>query len=261
MRLSAMLIFALSIINGTVVASSTQITKSITGLQYRTYQVHDFNRIVADGYFNLKINRAQGKSAAIATRSYNEAPISISVQDHVLYILSSADRYLGYANQHPQVNLTVPTEVKSIMVHGPTNVTSNIASSNLKLVADGFGIVKFQNVKQLDTISLHGNNVINIAGIHTNKLSVYLSGSSRLNIQGTVNHLYARLDDNASLHARNLAAEHITVQAKGDSQAYIYPQKTLRAFAEDAGVIYYYKHLNNLTSYPIQSGNVLQMKW
>jgi hypothetical protein len=224
-----------------------------------TYHCPKFNKIVADGYFNIKIVH-QNSAPSIKTFSYESAPIDVAIQGHTLFLASDSAYYPSYS-QHPQVIVRIPNRIHLLRISGPVNVTANKStSSNLTVLANGYGHIRLNHAGNVHRIVEEGNSVINANGVNTNLLSVKIDGASTMALRGHVNHFYARLYDDATLRARHLVAKHIVIQAKYNSAATIYPVKSLRAFTDQTGEIYYYKQLTNLTRYSIDSGNVLQMK-
>lgn len=230
----------------------------------KMYNVTDFDTIVADGYFDLAIKGGASTKALVKTSSYESSPIMISVHDRTLYLTSkysttNPGMYLPN-HPHPRVNIQL-ADLKGLEVYGPVNVSSTqIPTKSLSLVAEGYGVIRLQNAGNIRVIKQSGNNRVEISGITSKKLALHAADFGKTTLQGNVNQFYARLNHDATLQARNLMANHISIQAKYNSQAYIYPIKSLRAFSDKSGEIYYYKHLTNLTRFPIQSGNVLEMQ-
>ncbi|OGT52723.1 MAG: hypothetical protein A3F17_03420 [Gammaproteobacteria bacterium RIFCSPHIGHO2_12_FULL_41_15] len=245
--------FILSIVIA-IVGFSTVYADSIVK---KMYNVTSFDSIVADGYFNLSIQPYSGAKAFVKTSASAKNPIAVTVHGHTLYITS---RYITSV-PHPTVSVQL-ANLKGLQVYGPVNVNSSTIPSTqgLSLRSEGYGVVNLV-VNNLRTIKQNGNNVIKISGIQSSKLALYAEGSGETTLKGKVNDFYARLNNHATLYARDLAADHISIQAKYNSHAYIHPIKSLRAFSDQSGEIYYYKHLNDLTRVPVQSGNVLEMQW
>lgn len=230
----------------------------------KAYLVSGFDQVVADGYYNLTV-QASNDQAQVNTASYAEAPITVSVQDRTLYIVSryaAQGPYAYYQDQpHPHVELKLPAW-QGLSVYGPVNVTARgIPTQGFTLVSEGYGAINLQQVGRLRTLKQHGTSVITLSGIRTDSVSVDATGSSDLTMAGVTDYFYARLDNQAKVQAKGLAANHVIVQARGNAQAYVYPLQSLRAFTDQSGAIYYYKHAPNMTLSPSQSGNVFEMKW
>lgn len=226
----------------------------------KIFNAYDFDNIIADGYFKLELSeQTEAKPAYITTSSYPDSPINLTIHNRTLYIMSA----YTYVPDMPQPQISIKLkELKELIVYGPTEVASKyFPTTGLKLVAQGYGKISIGKVGKLNIIEQKGNNTINISGIETETLDVNTSGFGKTTLSGKAESLYARLNEAAILKARNLAADKVIVQTHGNAQAYVHPLESLRAFAHEASTIYYYKQINELTSQPVQSGNVLEMGW
>ncbi len=235
------------------------IAKNHTAMVEKLFNAYDFDKIIADGYFTLDIIAQKSSKSYLTSTSYPNSPINITIHDHTLYIMS---RY-QHQKTLPKPTVTVSlAKLNSLIVYGPTAVTSkHLPGDKLKLSAHGYGKITIKQIDNLKTLSQKGNSVINISGINSQTLAINSSGFGKMTLQGKADTLYARLSEASLLQARNLSVKHIIVQTSNDAEAYVHATKSLRAFATQASAIYYYKHLDDLTSQPIQSGNVLEMPW
>lgn len=225
----------------------------------KMFSASGFQKIVADGYFKLEIAPQKSAAAYLETSTYRDNPIRITVHDNTLYLMAKY-KYLPNMPQ-PTVKIKL-AELKELIVYGPTKVTgSKIPTKGLKLVAQGYGSVDLTQVGSLNEIDQKGNNKITINGIDSKTLQLNADGFGKITLSGQAESLFARLKHATVLQAQNLRVENIRVQTTDNAQAFVHPTKSLRAFASEASTIYYYKQINDLTSQPIQSGNVLQMGW
>lgn len=239
-----------------------------SGLINKSYRVTGFDRIVADGYYNLSLTNTasdtEGQAQSILhAASYPEAPITISVHDRTLYIISryaSEGPYAYYQGRpHPHVELSLP-RWQGLSVYGPVNVhAKNVPTSGLSLVSEGYGSIELGGVGALSNIKQSGTSVIKAYGIVTDTLSLDATGSADLSLEGRANYLYARVNNQAKLHAEALTTKHVVVQARANAQASVNPVESLRAYTDQSGAIYYIKHLKNITLVPTQSGNVYEL--
>ncbi len=226
----------------------------------RSMHLAPFDHIKAAGYFQLYVtSRGAGKSNQVTVVRDTPARLMVKVRDRTLYIASRYSPLRGYPE--PRVTVRVP-RLQSIAVAGPTGVVGkSIRSDGLTIKSSGYGNLTFSNTPQIDQINQIRNNIINISGVDNDTLTVIEAGFGEINLGGYVDRLYARVFDESTLNARKLKARHIYIQAKDESRAYITPKKSLRAFAAQSANIYYYKYMNHLTRYSVESGNVFQMKW
>lgn len=225
----------------------------------KMYNVADFDSIVADGYFNLSIAKRSEAKALVKTESYTNNPIKLSVQNHTLYIVST---YASHGDKsHPSVTISL-ANLKGLQVYGPVNVnSSHLPSTGLTLMAEGYGVIDLKDTSNIHSIRQNGNNVIKISGINSSSLDMYATGSGTATLQGKVKELIVRLNHEARLHARHLLADDVTIQAQSNSEATISPLKSLRAFTDQSGEVYYYNNsLTDLTRFSSNSGNVLRMQ-
>ncbi len=254
------LIVIISLCAGSVYAGGVEPPRYAYTMTSNHYTVAKFDRIVANGYFNLKlIPKAAGK-AKVTALSYEQAPISVAIHNKTLYLTSNPSMYLHY-KVHPKVEVWLPS-LSELVVKGPVNVNANhINTKAMQIDSVGYGNINIKNINNIRTIKQSGNNKLRIQNIRTHLLVLNLTGFGKLYLQGETNQLFARLNGSALLKARKLAATNIMIQAKHNSEAYVYPLKSIRAFSTGSGEIFYYKHLSDLTRYTVQSGNALQMAW
>ncbi len=255
----------LSLVSPVLWADANQASAPVNGLVDKSYHVTGFDRIVADGYYNLSLSNRGGQDQSVLhAASYPEAPITISVHDRTLYIISryaSEGPYAYYQGRpHPHVELSLPL-LSGLSVYGPVNVhAKNVPTNGLSLVSEGYGSIELDGVGSLRNIKQSGTSVIKAYGVSTDILSLDATGSADLSLEGHANYLYARVNNQAKLHAQNLVAKHVVVQARANAQAAVNPIESLRAYTDQSGAIYYTKHLKNLTLVPTQSGNVYELQ-
>lgn len=229
-------------------------------LVVETFQDMGRDRIIASGYFDLRIVH-DGKKSWVKTKSYAESPIDVTVNKGVLFVKASVERYLQY-RQHPVVIVSLPGKLKTLEVGGPANVvTEGRDNAPENLVVNGYGSVSLHNVGAIHSVKQVGNSVIHVDGVLTPQLNATLTGFGKTVLQGKTKHLVVRLSGDASLNARQLAAQSVLVQAKHRSVAHVFPIDSLSAFSSQLAKIFYYKHVNDKTGYSIDSASVLQMKW
>jgi len=226
-----------------------------------TLSVAPFNRINANGYFNLVIKGVRSASkSSVTIATYPAEPLRVHVADHTLYI--KAPKYpLPGLKKRPVAVIRMPN-LNGLVVAGPTNVTSkNLRGRKLNITASGSGKLNLLGVIDVDHIQQTGDNKINIRWVKSSTVYINSNGFGSIRLAGTAKVLYARLLGSSILHAAYLRTHYVQVLAKDKALAYVCPIDTLRAFASDSGNIYYYKYPKNITRNTEQSGNVLQMAW
>lgn len=252
-------IFAMVLVGSAAYAGGVEVPQYHYDLHTKHYSPAKFDRIVADGYFNLKVLPKSGHAAVIAT-SYAQEPISVSVRNHTLYLTSSPLMYLHY-KQHPNVVVRVP-ELNQLDVKGPVNVKANhLRTKGLSVMATGYGDIDINHIQNVSAIKQSGNNVIKVNGVNNRVMALNLKGYGKLSVNGRTDSLVARLNGDALLKARDLRANNVLIQAKYHANAFVRPLKSIRAFSSGSGEIFYYRYLTDLTRYSVQSGNAFQMSW
>jgi len=153
-------------------------------------------------------------------------------------------------------------DLQKLVVGGSVHVTGTLQPLHaLSITAAGSGTVVLNGVVRLHRVQQSGNSVVHIRWVNSDVLLLEGQGHSRMELAGVAKRLYARLTDDAVLHAQYLRTQAVQVQTKNHAIAHVCPIDALRAFASQGSRIYYYKFPIDILRYTTQSGSVLQMAW
>ncbi|HEX8526928.1 GIN domain-containing protein [Allosphingosinicella sp.] len=171
------------------------------GAAERRYSVTDFDRIVVEGPFTVRL--ATGRSpAATATGSAQAIDrVSVEVQGRTLRIRANRSAWGGYPGVAAgPVAIQVSThELRSAMVAGPGSLAIDRA--------EGLRV----------DLSVEGAGRIAAAGVDVDNLILGVIGSGRIQIAGTAKELRASVHGWADLDASGLTAQgaNITTDSAG----------------------------------------------
>lgn len=260
-KLYCAVIALMSIISLPIVYAGGLKVTSMPRLHKRTVKVAPFDVINAQGYFDVQlVNSPATRKPGVIVQGYPLEPIQVRVSHHTLYLKSPWHPIPGM-NRREIVTVNV-NQLKKLTIAGPTNVRgTKVHSNGLTIDANGTGSVLLRGKIKLNRIKQTGQNHIDLRWIDSSTLYVSSDGSGSIRLAGVADTLYARLKNNAALHAQYLRTHFVQVQTKNKSAAFVCPIETLRAFALGDSNVYYYKYPKNVTRYSSQSGNVLQMAW
>lgn len=210
-----------------------------------------FNRIDVDGPVDVRIQSARESSVPIADR------VTTHVSRHTLYVDAPAGT--GFWRR-PNVLVRLP-DLKGLVLNGSASVTGQVPSSGLNIKAYGTGSVKLLGMIPVQHIEQFGSSHLYLRWVNSDTLSIDNQGNGVIYLGGVARQVYARVADQAVLNATYLRAQKVQVQTTNQAKAYVYPVRTLRAFASDSSTVYYYRYPEHLTRYSEDSGNILQMAW
>ena len=224
-------------------------------------KVPAFDAINAEGYFNVVIvNSQSSKKPTVNITGYPAEPIKVRVSHHTLYLKSPAHPIPGF--NHREIVTVTTNHLKGLTVAGPTSVRAvDVHSNGLVIHSSGTGNILLRGKIKLNRIKQSGHNQINLRWVDSSTVYIDSKGSGSIRLAGVAKVLYTRLSGNATLHAQYLRTHYVQVQTKNQSEAYVCPTNTLRAFAFDNSNVYYYKYPRNITRHGTRSGNILQMAW
>jgi len=226
-----------------------------------TTTVKPFQAIHVDGRVNVTVKYTSSVSKPkVAVTRFGSQMVNVAVKEKTLTV-STPWRLTEGFTYVPTVTVYVNT-LNNLTLTGPANMTVLSAKSRaMSIEAHGSGKLMVKARVHVVDIEKSGTNTIKIASTSAQRLVVHGKGSGQISITGSVQQLYARLNDSVSLQAKGLDANDIWITTYSKANASIHPVKVLRAYAKQHSNIYYYKYMNELTRVTEQSGNVLQMKW
>ena len=139
--------------------------------------------------------------------------------------------------QGDQDSLTVEAD-SGMMSKISTQVSGNTLSiSNLNSVSNG--AVKFRlTLKNLDTITLHGNGEAQVTNLNTNKLTTTVD-AGKISLAGTAKDHIATVNGGGQINAPNLQSQTATVTINGEGSAIVNVVQTLKATVNGGGSISY----------------------
>lgn len=167
----------------------------------RRYSVTDFDRIVVEGPFTVRL--ATGRSPAATATGSPEAidRLSLEVQGRTLKIRANRSAWGGYpgATAGPVAIEVATHELRSAMVAGPGNLAIDRA--------EGMRV----------DLSVEGAGRIAAADVEVDNLILGVIGSGRIQIAGTARELRASVHGWADLDAAGLTAQgaNITTDSAG----------------------------------------------
>ncbi|MDP8994840.1 MAG: DUF2807 domain-containing protein [Pseudomonadota bacterium] len=181
----------------------------------RRYTVTDFDRIVIEGPFNVRLATG-GPSSAVATGTPEALErVSVEVQGRTLRIRPNRSAWGGYQGTAAgPVALEVTTrELRSATVTGPGNLAIDRAES-----------------MRLD-LAVEGSGRIGAGQVAADNLVVGLLGSGRVQVAGTARELRASIHGWADLDAAGLTARdaNITTDTAGRIAVAVERQATVTA--------------------------------
>lgn len=123
----------------------------------------------------------------------------------------------------------VITEVRGGILHIETDVNSiNNATIHVTI-----------SLPQLDYLDISGAARAMASKIKADKLTLEVSGASKLTAEGTSKQLHGDISGASTLSAENLTAERVEIETSGASRSHVNATESLTADASGASTIYY----------------------
>lgn len=213
-----------------VVGNGKIISKSIA--------VTEFDAINVGGETDVSIN--SGKQNVVVTTDENIFPyMNIAVSDKLLDI----DTKSGVAispSQTEKIQITAFSLYK-ISLHGKTVLNAtNINSKDLTLSLGGKSTGNLQgDIKNLQ-INLHGDSELHLSVVNAESMALKIVGKGMVSLSGKVNNLSIITGGNATVDAKNLVANDVTIVGAGESNMTVYAVKKLSISTAGKSNVQYY---------------------
>ncbi len=202
-----------------VLASCHKETKPCPGATDKNFAVANFNKVSAGETFTVTVSRGSNYGVLAQGCADDLADLDVSVDNnHLLNI-----NYSNYRSQRNRVDFTItlPT-LTAVQLSGASKGTVNGFKDQLSSIRT--------------VLSGNAHCTLNGAPIIA---QLELSGNADFMVTGTTENLYGNLSGNAALHAYEVAALEVDIDASGNATAYVAPTSKLFAAASGNSRIYY----------------------
>lgn len=183
----------------------------------RTYSILDFDRLDAGDAFVITVQQSPVYSINVQGDRRNLDDLQITKSGSTLKIQFSNSRQRDHATY---IAISMPA-IRGANFSGACNAT----------------LTGFKSQSESDLI-LSGASICQYNG-ETRKMSVTLSGSSKITLSGSSGSVMAKVSGASELHAYDLNASDFDADASGSSSLNVFASQTLRAVASGSSVIFY----------------------
>ncbi len=178
------------------------------------------NRVVGSGHL---VSESRTVANFTAVDVQGSADVTVALGNSASVIVQADDNIV------PMVETSVQNGTLVIGMKPATNITS---FSPIRVTVT----VKSMN---LDALGLSGSGSLKVSGMSGPDLSVQLSGSGGITVDGSVDHVSIKLPGSGNVHCEGLKAKSANVTLLGSGNIYVYASESLDASIVGSGTIRY----------------------
>lgn len=217
--------------NTTIIGNGKIVTKSIA--------VTGFDAVNIGGKFDVTIHPGNPSSVVMTTDENILPYINTSVSQTTLNIGMQSNTSVS-TSQAEKIFITSPT-LHTITVGGKTTLhAANINTDHLAFTLNGKSIADLQgNIKNLQ-LNLNGKSELHVAVMHDDTIDLTMGGKGIVYLSGVVKNLNIISGGQATILAKNLIADNVTISGAGESNITVQALKTLSISTAGKSDIKYY---------------------
>ncbi len=194
-----------------------QVTKATAEVKSEVRELKGFNRVVAQGLFNLYLVQGQAEGLKIETNENIIELFQTRIEDKTLYI-----SMISEVRKYKELNVYLMFK----------DLTEIILMNEIYL--------KSENLIHFSDVTINGSGVCDVnVELYAANLSVNLVDGSRAYFKGYTDNLTADMHDETELNAFDMQTINTRIVASGLSETMVNVQKNLYVFATGASNIYY----------------------
>nr|WP_321236905.1 DUF2807 domain-containing protein [uncultured Psychroserpens sp.] len=237
-------------------AQGAEKIKGDRNLTIKQTYVDDFKKIIIGEDFNVELFYNKKPSVEIETDDNLHAYINVQVIDSVLTLTTTADIRakkisikINYGDSFSDIEVKDDAEVRSLTSLELTNAalkTSGSSRAYLNIKTDTFSFISSDKTKvKLNvaatnvTVEVSDNTKMD-ALINATDIKMDLYQRASADIEGTIDSLALRADNNSKFNGKNLTAKTCTVIAEIASDVYLEVIDTISIEASGTSEVYLY---------------------